>query len=242
MLLMWHNSGRYNVGLRDKLIYLFAAVAGVLLVWNLYTMFYVLPDELNQGPVYRIFFFHVPSLFVGMIGLLLAMVASVGYLTVKDFRYDEAAAAMVEVALTFMIAGVVGGSIWARSTWGIWWTWDARLTSTFACILLAAGYLMLRKAIEDPTARARLSAVLCIFAGVDVVIVWKSIEWFRTQHPAPVLAVRGGGGMAPGMEAAMYWNFLALGLLAAALVLMRMRQERIGREIDALRRTLRERE
>ena len=226
--------------MRQKLIYLFAAAAGILLVRNIYYMFMVLPDELNQGAVYRIFYFHVPALMFGMMGMLVAMVMSVGYLTVKKFWYDEACVSLVETSLAFMVAGVTGGSIWARSAWGIWWTWDARITSTFACILLAAGYLMLRRAVEDPTARARLSAVLCIFAGVDVVIIWKSIEWWRTQHPAPVLSIRGGGGMAPGMQATMYWNLFALALFATALVLFRMRQERMGREIDALRRTLRE--
>lgn len=203
-------------------------------------MFLVLPDELRQGPVYRIFYFHVPSLMVGMAGLMLATFLSIGYLMVKRFWYDEASSAIVEVSLAFLLAGVVAGSIWARNQWGIWWTWDARLTSTFACLLLGAGYLMLRHAVEDPTTRARLSSVLCIFAGVDVVIIWKSIEWWRTQHPAPVLSIRNGGGMAPGMEAGMWWNALALLLFATALVLIRMRQERMGREMDALRRTLRE--
>jgi heme exporter protein C len=95
---------------------------------------------------------------------------------------------------------------------------------------------MLRRAIDDPTTRARLCAVLSIFACVDVVIVWKSIEWFRTQHPGPVLSIRSGGGMAPGMEAPIWWNFLALIMLATVLVLIRMRQEAMQREIDTMRR------
>jgi heme exporter protein C len=104
------------------------------------------------------------------------------------------------------------------------------------CWLLYAGYLMLRRATDEPTQRARLSAVLSIFAFVDVIIVWKSIEWWRTQHPAPVLSIRNGGGMAPGMESPLWWNVLAMTLVAASLVLLRMRQESIRRELDALRR------
>jgi heme exporter protein C len=95
---------------------------------------------------------------------------------------------------------------------------------------------MLRRAIDDPTTRARLSAALSIFACIDIVLVWKSIEWFRTQHPGPVLEIRGGGGMAPGMEAPLWWNFLALLMLSTALILIRTRQETMRLEIDALRR------
>jgi heme exporter protein C len=105
------------------------------------------------------------------------------------------------------------------------------------CWLMYAGYLMLRRAIEEPTERAKNSAVLSIFIFPGVYITWKSIEWWRTQHPGPVLSVRKGGGMAPGMEAAMWWNALALGLLAVVLVLIRLRQEQQQRQVDALRRT-----
>jgi heme exporter protein C len=95
---------------------------------------------------------------------------------------------------------------------------------------------MMRKAVDDPTQRARLSAVLLIFTTLDIIIVWKSIEWWRTQHPGPVLTIRGGGGMAPGMEAPIFWNLLAMVLLATAMSLIRMRQDSMQREIDAVRR------
>ena len=95
---------------------------------------------------------------------------------------------------------------------------------------------MLRRAVEEPNQRARLSAVLSIFTFVDWVIVWKSIEWWRTQHPGPVLSIRNGGGMAPGMEAPICWNTLALVRIAAIRVRLRWRQEGVRREIDALRR------
>ena len=126
--------------------------------------------------------------------------------------------------------------IWGRIIWGVWWAWDARLTTMLVCWLIYAGYLMLRRAIDEPTQRARLSAVVSIFGCVDILIVWKSIEWWRTQHPAPVLSVRDGGGMGPGMEAPIYWNWLAFMCLAAILVMVRTRQEQRSREIDSLRR------
>jgi heme exporter protein C len=95
---------------------------------------------------------------------------------------------------------------------------------------------MLRNAIDEPNTRARMSAVLSIFACIDIVIVWKSIEWWRTQHPGPVLSIRSGGGMAPGMEAPLWINLLALLMLSAVLILIRMRQQAMQREIDSLRR------
>ena len=100
----------------------------------------------------------------------------------------------MEVSLVFSVVNIVTGSIWARIIWGIWWTWDYRLTSALVCILIFFGYLVMRRAIDEPTQRARLSSALCIFGCVDVVIVWKSIEWFRNQHPGPVLDFRTGGG------------------------------------------------
>ncbi len=213
-----------------------AALSGLILAWNLHTMFLRVPDELNQGAIFRIIYFHVPSAITSFAGFFVAMFASVAYLASKNLKFDAAAASINEVSLAFATITLITGSLWGRIAWGIWWTWDARLTSYFVCWLLYVGYLMLRRAIDDPTTRARLCAVLSIFACADIVIVWKSIEWFRTQHPGPVLSIRNGGGMAPGMEAPIWWNLLALLLLSSVLIMMRMRQDAMQREIDSLRR------
>jgi heme exporter protein C len=222
--------------MRLKIILALSVLSGAILAWNLHTMFMKVPDELNQGAIFRIFYFHFPAAITSFTGFYLGMFAGVGYLIRKDLRLDAMAASINEVSLAFATIALITGSIWGRVIWGIWWTWDARITSYFVCWLLYVGYLMLRRAIDDPTTRARLCAVLSIFAAVDIVIVWKSIEWWRTQHPGPVLEIRGGGGMAPGMEAPLWWNFLALLLLFTVLVLIRMRQESTQREIDSLRR------
>ena len=105
------------------------------------------------------------------------------------------AVAVTEVGLAFLAANLITGSIWGRVAWGIWWTWDARLTSALVCWLLYAGYLMLRRAIEEPTQRATFAAVFSIFAFIDVPIVIFSIKWWRTQHPQPVM----GGGESSGL-------------------------------------------
>jgi heme exporter protein C len=223
--------------MRERLAIGLAVAGGLLLVYDLYQMFLVLPDEALQGAIYRILFFHAPAAMVGMAGYFVALTFSILYLSSKNLRWDSLAASVVEVSLVFSLINIVTGSIWGRIIWGIWWTWDARLTSALVCVLIFAGYLMLRRAIDEPTQRGRLSAALCIFGCVDVIIVWKSIEWFRTQHPGPVLSIRTGGGhMDPAMEHIFYLNFLALLLVAIALVLVRTRQEATAREIDSLRR------
>ncbi len=223
--------------MRDKIAIGLAAAAALLLVYDLYQMFLVLPDEAMQGAIYRILFFHAPAAMVGMVGYFIALVFSIMYLTFGNFRYDSLAASIIEVSLVFSVVNIVTGSIWARIIWGIWWTWDYRLTSALVCVLIFFGYLMLRRAIDEPTQRARLSAALCIFGCVDVVIVWKSIEWFRNQHPGPVLDFRTGGGhMDPAMQHIFYLNFYAILMMAIALVLIRTRQEATAREIDSLRR------
>ncbi len=223
--------------MREKITIGLALAAGALISYCLYRMFLVLPDEAMQGAIYRIIFFHVPAALVGMIGYFIALTFALLYLSSKDLKWDSLSASIVEVSLVFSCVNIVTGSIWARIIWGIWWTWDYRLTSALVCILIFAGYLMLRRAIDEPTQRARLSSALCIFGCVDVVIVYKSIEWFRNNHPGPVLSFRTGGGhMDPGMEHVLYWNMLGILLLATALVLIRTRQEALAREIDSLRR------
>lgn len=223
--------------MREKIAIALAVAAAGLLAYDLYQIFLVLPDEAMQGAIYRIIFFHVPAAITGMIGYFVALTLSILYLSSGQLRWDSLAASVVEVSVIFSVVNIVTGSIWARVIWGIWWTWDYRLTSALVCVLIFSGYLMMRRAIEEPTQRARLSSALCIFGCVDVVIVWKSIEWFRNNHPGPVLSIRTGGGtIDPAMERMIYFNLIALLLMAAALVLVRTRQEATAREIDSLRR------
>jgi len=220
--------------MREKLIYGLGAIAAVLLARDLYSIFMQLPDEASQGMIYRIIFFHVPAAITAMIGAGVTLFTSVAYLLTKNLKYDAISVAVTEVGLAFLAANLVTGSIWGRIIWGIWWTWDARLTSALVCWLLYAGYLMLRRAIEEPTARARIAAVFNIFAFVDVPIVIFSIKWWRTQHPQPVFW--GGGSIDPAMYLTAVLNLVALVLLGIVLSLIRLRQEEVQREIDSLRR------
>src|SRR3989442_7780738 len=221
--------------MRDKTLYALGAVAAVLLARNLYSIFMVLPDEAAQGMIFRILFFHAPMAMTAMLGAFVALIASAMFLVTKNFKYDAVAVSVTEVGLAFLAANLITGSLWGRIIWGIWWTWDARLTSALVCWLLYAGYLMLRRAIEEPTQRATFAAVFNIFAFIDVPIVIFSIKWWRTQHPQPVFW--GGGSIPLEWYMIALWNWLAMVLLATLMTAVRLRQEDRQREIDALRRT-----
>ncbi len=220
--------------MREKLLYVLGAAAALLFARNLYFIFMQFPDEASQGAIFRIIFFHVPAAMTAMLCSFVALLASVGFLATKNFRFDALAVSVTEVGLAFLAANLVTGSIWGRVIWGIWWTWDARLTSALVCWLLYAGYLMLRRAIEEPTQRATVAAVFSIFAFVDVPIVIFSIKWWRTQHPQPVFW--GGGSIPWDWYKTALLNLLAMILFATVMMLIRLRQEETQREIDSLRR------
>jgi heme exporter protein C len=208
--------------------YLCTALGGLLLVRNLYLIFLVLPDESSQGPVYRILFFHVPAWWTAFLAVTVAAIASIMYLIRRNLRWDSLAVAATEVGLVFLVVGITLGSIWGRVAWGIWWTWDARLTSALICILLYAAYLSVRRNIDDPTQRARIAAVASLFAFCDVPIVWYSIRWWRTQHPQPM-------ELPPDMMSVLLQNWLAIGLIVVALVIVRFEQDEAHRRIAGLR-------
>jgi heme exporter protein C len=216
-----------------KITYALAGVAGLLIIANLYDILFRLGDEVSQGAVYRIMFFHIPAGIMDMAMYFVALVASIGFLITKKFSYDSVAVAAVEVGTMFAGLNLITGSIWGREAWGIWWAWDGRMTSQLICFLLYIGYLILRPAIEEPTQRATFAAVLAIFSFADVPIVYFSIQWWRTQHPSPVLTT---GGLAPGMGLPLFGMAVAYALLGTALLMVRLHQENMGREIASLRR------
>jgi heme exporter protein C len=211
-----------------RLAFLCAIASGLWLLRNLYYIFMVLPDEASQGPVYRILYFHVPAWWTAFLAVAVGAFASIMYLITKKLRWDSIAVASNEVGLVFLVMGITLGSIWGRIAWGIWWTWDARLTSAFICILLYGGYLALRSAIDNPTDRARIAAIFSLFAVCDVPIVWYSIRWWRTQHPPPM-------ELPEDMMSALLQNWGAMMLLVFALIIVRFEQEQAQRRIASRR-------
>jgi heme exporter protein C len=219
--------------MRNKILYALGAIALVLLIRDILGIAH-LPDEKYQGAIFKIIFFHVPVAITALTAAAVALVASVLFLVTKNFFFDALAVAVTEVGLAFLAANLITGSIWGRVIWGVWWAWDARLTSALVCWLLYAGYLMLRHAIEEPTQRATFAAVFSIFAFIDVPIVIFSIKWWRTQHPQPVFW--GGGSFPKDWMPFFLWNMLAMILIGTVFTITRLRQEESQRELDYLRR------
>jgi heme exporter protein C len=219
--------------MRDKILIVLGIAVMALLARDILIMV-GLPPEKSQGAIFKIIFFHVPVAMTAMTASGVALIASVLFLVTKNFFFDALAVSVTEVGLAFLAANLVTGSIWARPIWGIWWTWDARLTSALVCWILYASYLMLRHAIDEPTQRATFSAVFSIFCFIDVPIVIFSIKWWRTQHPQPVFW--GGGSIPSDWFALAAWQLLAMLLLGAMLTILRVRDEESQREIESIRR------
>jgi heme exporter protein C len=199
---------------------------------------YVVPPDANQGNVGRIFYYHVPS-WAGM-GLFFALnfVCSIAYLAYRNRnaalarKADALAVASAEIGVVYCLIGLVTGSLWGRAVWGIWWTWDARLTSTFVLWLIYVAYLLLRRLAAGAQMRT-LAAVMAIFGYVDIPIVYMSTRWWRTQHPAPVFFGAPGSGVSPSMMPAIWWNlagWLAWGILIASLRYRSAYREQLAEE------------
>lgn len=192
---------------------------------------FLAPVDALQGNVFRIFFYHVPHSMLSLLFPYVNFIASVFYLywrqrdPLKALTADAVAIASAEVTIVYSSICLWTGMLWGRVEWGLWWTWDARLTSMLLLWLLYVSYLMLRKLTSTGQTQT-LAAVLSVFAAIDVPIVYMSIRWWRTQHPAPVF----GGGADSGLDKSMYpafiWNIVGWAMWGIFLLAFRYALER----------------
>jgi heme exporter protein C len=140
------------------------------------------PPDAMMGHVQRIMYVHFPSWIATAIAYLTGFVGSAIYLAKRTPKFDYLAHAGVEVGVLFNVTGLITGSIWGRPTWGVWWTWDPRLTTTAIMLVVFAGYLLVRAFLEDPDARARVAALVAIIGFLNLPIVYFSVRWWRTLH------------------------------------------------------------
>jgi len=206
-----------------------AIVTGLLLSFALYEALIAAPTERTMGDVQRIFYYHVPSAWTAFLFFLSNFVASVIYLIRRDSKSDIVALVSAEVGVVFCAVVLVTGPIWARPVWGIWWTWDLRLTLTLVLWLIYVSYLVLRR-FSTSSQTAVLAAVLAVFGALDVPLVYFSIWFFRTQHPSPVIG--NGGSLDPRMAQVLLINWAAFLCLAWLMSWTRFRLEVLKREVE----------
>lgn len=211
-----------------------AAATLLTILASMYLIFNWVPTEASMGIVQRIFYIHVSSAAIAFAGFILGGCAAIGYLSNRIDSRDDLSVACNEVGLLFACVNLITGSLWAKPIWGVYWAWDARLTSMLLLALIYAAYLILRQSITEPGQRAVVCAVVSIFGMVDVPIVYMANRWWRTQHPAPVIG--GGGSLDPRMAFVLFFTMFALAMLFWCLVRKRRRLELLRRKIDGLRR------
>jgi len=165
----------------------FSATAAVAVALTVVRVVAFTPIEAVQGPAQKIYYIHVPAAWVAFLAFFLVAIASAVYLWLRDIRLDRFAESSAEVGVVFTTVVLTTGPLWGKPIWGTYWTWDARLTSTLFLWFIYVGYIVLRGAVDDPSLRARYSAVLGILGAFLIPFIHMSVYMFRTLHPMPIL-------------------------------------------------------
>jgi heme exporter protein C len=189
-------------------------------------VFFWVPTDVNEGPVQRIFYVHVPTALIAYVAFGMVLIGSIAYLKTHNRRWDSFAHASAEVGVLFTGCNIVSGMLWGKPEWGTYWTWDPRLTTTFVMLLIYVGYLLFRAMASDPTRGARLAAVIGIVGFVNVPLVHYSVDWWNGLHPNMTLINLSGPQSLPAsMLITMLWMTAVFGGLFVLLMMMRMRLE-----------------
>jgi heme exporter protein C len=215
-----------------KLLLSLVGACIVVLPAALYAIFVHAPLELQMGIAQKIFYFHVPCANAMYAGFILCAVGSAVYLAKRSERWDALALAAGEVGMLFFLCVVTTGPLWARKAWGVYWTWDPRLTTTLLGGLIFLAYLVLRSFGGSGEVEKRFAAGLAIVGVLNLPVIKYSVERWRGTHPTVISAK--GGGIHDDMKPGLLLGFLLMLLLCAALIWLRTRGERLRQRLDAL--------
>jgi len=210
-----------------------AALSGAAYLGAMWMVFGYAPREATMGDVQRIFYFHVASAWVGFFGFFVTFAAGLAYLLRGARRWDVLAGASAEIGLAFITMTLVTGMLWARPVWGVYWTWEPRLTISAVQWLLYVAYAMLRGSIMEAERQARFAAVYGIVAFVTVPLSWFAIRWWRTIHPVVISAE--GMAITPRMIHTLVASVGAFTLVYVTLVRQRITLEQARDDLAALR-------
>jgi len=172
-------------------------------------IFLKLPIETSQGFPQKIMYLHVPTFIATYLAFFVVFAFSIAYLWKRDLMFDQIAKVSAEVGLIFCALLLVTGAIWGRPTWGTYWVWDARLTTTLLLFLIFMGYFLLRMSVNDRDKEARLASVLGIIGCLDIPIIHKSVEWWRTLHQPSTLFKVESGKASPSISPELFTPLIA---------------------------------
>jgi heme exporter protein C len=187
----------------------------------------IAPPDARQGNVQRLLYVHVPAAWLAYLSFAVVFVASIAYLRKRRTYWDRLAHASAEVGVLFTVLTILLGSLWGKPVWGVWWTWDPRLTTTAIMLLVYVGYLAVRRLPDDPVRRARWAAVVGIVGFADIPVVHLSVTWWRSLHQPPSVLRPGAPTMAPSMLLALLLGVLAFTVLFLYLLTARLRVARL---------------
>ena len=209
---------------------LLGLAGGLLMAFCQWLIYVYAPVEQSMGVVQKIFYFRLPVAWWCFASFFLSCISGILWLKTRRRKWDILSAAAVEVGMVCATLALITGSIWARHSWGTWWTWDPRLTTTLVLWFIYAGYLALRSMPLPSGGRASMCAVVAVVGFLDVPLVFLSARLWRSIHPA-VFAAR-GGGLEPQMAVAVIASVLCFGLLWIALIALRYRQTLLEKRLD----------
>ncbi|MCO5121914.1 MAG: heme ABC transporter permease CcmC [Burkholderiaceae bacterium] len=219
--------------LAGRLVPVFGWIAAILTVAGLYIGFVVAPTDFQQGESYRIIFMHVPAAWMAMFVYLVIAGWSAASLVWNTRLSAMMAQALVPTGAMFAFVSLWSGAFWGRPTWGTYWVWDARLTSTLILLFLYLGLMALRSAIEDQRRADRACAVLALVGSVNVPIIYFSVQWWNTLHQGASVSLTAAPKMAETMLAGMLVMSLAAWAYTIAVALHRVRSIILEREAHA---------
>lgn len=224
---------------KPRLLSILDVLSGLMILTAAYLVFFYAPVEVMMGLVQKVFYFHVATAWVGMLGFLVAAIAGVVYLRKGDLTWDIVGNGAVEISLIFFLTAIILGSIWARPIWNTWWTWEPRLTTAAIVELIYAAYLLLRQGVDDPERRARFAAIYAIFGFFSVPLTFLSIRLLRTIHPVVIgsaeAASQGGFNMDSPMKLTFFFSLAAFSVFFADLLWHRIRLGKLRAEVEVLR-------
>ncbi len=183
-------------GKRSTLRNVFLGISSVLMILTLYMIFLYVPVEKEMGVVQKIFYLMVPMGWLALLSFLIVFIGSIFYLINKNSKWDILAHSSASIGILFTALALLIGAIWAKPIWGVWWTWEARLTATLVLFMLYVAYFMVRSFTADEARGATFAAVIGIVGFIDIPIIALATTLWRGMHPGGIIFA---GGLAPSM-------------------------------------------